>query len=526
MGSQVIPIDRAGRGQLVARFAQKFGVDQSKLFDILKATAFNQGYDDDGNPLPISNEIMASLLIVADQYNLNPFTREIYAFPDKKGGIVPVVGVDGWLRIINENSELDGLEFNYAEQTTIPEGGKECPEWIEVKVFRKDRTRPVVIREYLDEVYRPPFEKQNKKGNWYKVNGPWQSHTKRFLRHKGIIQAARVAFGFGGIYDEDEAERMKAVDVDYKVLPEPEKPAREAWRDLWDELIGKLKLKEVPKDLLEFVDATAAAYEADRHEVLRHAVQDYGAFYESYREWSEGRRKPKLFDSGGKPAGKKNGREEEPEPSNTDQHNQITNLCKELDLNRTETLRQVSGQGYLNRLTFDQAEGLINDLSQEKERRMAEPESGAGEDDAGQDPGREKNGAALRRELITRAEAMGIDIDHEARSRYGVAVEGLDLDVVRDWLKAMDEREQQEQEQARSTNGKLFEDSGQIWKPSAVLNKRCYDEGINFQTFVKRARDYFGQQGKEAHHEIEPIIVSAMKKQEEFNELAKKIMGI
>ena len=59
-----------------------------------------------------------------------------------------------------------------------------------------------------------------------------------------------------------------------------------------------------------------------------------------------------------------------------------------------------------------------------------------------------------------------------------------------------------------------------------MLNKRCYDEGINFQTFVKRARDYFGQQGKEAHHEIEPIIVSAMKKQEEFNELAKKIMGI
>ena len=104
-------------------------------------------------------------------------------------------------------------------------------------------------------------------------------------------------------------------------------------------------------------------------------------------------------------------------------------------MNRTETLRQVSGQGYLNRLTFDKAEGLINDLSAEKERRKAESGSDSGEDDAGDDQGNEKNGAALRRELITRAEAMGIDIDHEARSRYGVAVEGLDLDVVRDCSK-------------------------------------------------------------------------------------------
>ena len=29
------------------------------------------------------------------------------------------------------------------------------------------------------------------------------------LRHKAMIQAARLAFGFAGIYDEDEAERIK-----------------------------------------------------------------------------------------------------------------------------------------------------------------------------------------------------------------------------------------------------------------------------------------------------------------------------
>ena len=33
---------------------------------------------------------MAALLVVANQYNLNPWTKEIYAFPDKSNGIVPV----------------------------------------------------------------------------------------------------------------------------------------------------------------------------------------------------------------------------------------------------------------------------------------------------------------------------------------------------------------------------------------------------------------------------------------------------
>jgi len=38
---------------------------------------------------------LAALLIVANQYGLNPWTKEIYAFPDKHNGIVPVVGIDG-----------------------------------------------------------------------------------------------------------------------------------------------------------------------------------------------------------------------------------------------------------------------------------------------------------------------------------------------------------------------------------------------------------------------------------------------
>lgn len=198
------------RTGLVARFADRYHVDANKLMNTLKATAFKQR-----DNTPITNETMMALLVVADQYKLNPFTKEIYAFPDKQNGIVPVVGVDGWSRIINSDPAFDGMEFIYSDTITDSLEGQEhpAPEWIACRIYRKDRDKPTEVREYLDEVYRAPFKPRGKD---YTVPGPWQSHTRRMLRHKAMIQAARIAFGFAGIYDEDEAERIiesRAVDV-------------------------------------------------------------------------------------------------------------------------------------------------------------------------------------------------------------------------------------------------------------------------------------------------------------------------
>ena len=39
----------------------------------------------------------------------------------------------------------------------------------------------------------------------------WQKWPRRMLRHKALIQAARVAFGFAGLSDEDEFERAESV---------------------------------------------------------------------------------------------------------------------------------------------------------------------------------------------------------------------------------------------------------------------------------------------------------------------------
>lgn len=188
---------------LTTKIAEKYGIQKDKLLASLLSTAFRSDNK-------ITEEQMISLLVVADQYNLNPFTKEIYAFPGKNG-ITPVVGVDGWLRIINDHPQLDGISFAYSDEMITPDGlSISCPSWIEVTIHRKDRKIPTTVREYFDEVYQNPHKvkRKFKENEYYFVNGPWQSHPKRMLRHKGLIQCARVAFSLSGIYDEDEANRI------------------------------------------------------------------------------------------------------------------------------------------------------------------------------------------------------------------------------------------------------------------------------------------------------------------------------
>jgi phage recombination protein Bet len=175
MTTAIAHADKA-RTSILAKMADRFSVEPTRLLDALKATAFKtQG--------GVTNEQMIALLIVADQYKLNPFTREVFAFPDK-GGIVPVVSVDGWARIINEHPQFDGVSFSYDDST----GAMTCV------IYRKDRAHPIQVTEYMAECKRN--------------TQPWQSHPRRMLRHKALIQCARVAFGFAGIYDEDEAHRI------------------------------------------------------------------------------------------------------------------------------------------------------------------------------------------------------------------------------------------------------------------------------------------------------------------------------
>lgn len=194
---------------LLGIMAAKFNLAPEVFLNTIKATVMKPGKD---GRIP-SNEEIAAFLVVANKYNLDPFTNEIFAFPNKKGGIIPIVGVDGFVTIMNRQPDYDGYEPFYSEDEVTPEGGKQCPTWAEVKIYRKDRQRPTIVREYLDEVYVPA------RGGY---PGPWQTHTKRMLRHKTLIQGIRVAFGITGVYDPDEGQRiLEAQAVEDKTSGKP-----------------------------------------------------------------------------------------------------------------------------------------------------------------------------------------------------------------------------------------------------------------------------------------------------------------
>lgn len=182
----------------------------AELVATLKATAFKGG-------VQVTDAQMTALMVVANQYGLNPWTKEIYAFPDK-GGIVPVVGVDGWARIINNHPQFDGIEFEQdAESCTAV-------------IYRKDRARPIKVTEYMAECKR-------------NGGGPWASHPRRMLRHKAMIQCARLAFGYGGIHDPEEAEQIAGPAVDMgtgEILQPASRPALEAYpQDRFDANLPK-----------------------------------------------------------------------------------------------------------------------------------------------------------------------------------------------------------------------------------------------------------------------------------------------
>lgn len=152
-------------------------------------------------PANSTREEFAAFLLVAKEYHLNPLTKEIYAFPKRGGGIVPVVSVDGWLSLINSHAACDGFTFSWVQDD------KGDPISCTCIMYRKDRAHPIEVTEYLSECYRP--------------TDPWKM-KHRMLRHKALIQCARYAFGFSGIYDEDEGAKLaEARDITRPKPPAP-----------------------------------------------------------------------------------------------------------------------------------------------------------------------------------------------------------------------------------------------------------------------------------------------------------------
>jgi len=168
---------------LVAGLAGDFGVTPQQFITAIKSTVM---------PADTPAPVVLVFLAVAREYGLNPLTKEIAAFA-KSGKIVPMVMVDGWLKIANRHPEMDGLETE-----EVREDGRVVA--VKARVYRKDRKHPVTATEYLSECKRN--------------TEPWNQMPVRMLTNKAIIQAIRRAFSISGIYDQDEAADIAATPDD------------------------------------------------------------------------------------------------------------------------------------------------------------------------------------------------------------------------------------------------------------------------------------------------------------------------
>ena len=164
---------------VIAEMAARYGMDRDAFERTLRATVV---------PAETSKEQFAAFLLVAKEYGLNPVIKQIYAFPAKGGGIQPIVSIDGWIHMAINHPQFDGMEFD-----DILENGSLVA--ITCRMFRKDRTRAVEVTEYMSECKRD--------------TDTWKKYPARMLRHKATIQCARYAFGFSGIVDPDEYDRIK-----------------------------------------------------------------------------------------------------------------------------------------------------------------------------------------------------------------------------------------------------------------------------------------------------------------------------
>lgn len=154
-----------------------------------------------------------ALVMVANEYHLNPLLKEIYAFPAKGGGIVPMVGYDGWVKLMNNHPQFDGIEYN----DHLDSKGNLYA--IECIIYRKDRRHPIKLMELLDECRRG--------------TEPWKMMPSRMLRNRVTCQAARLAFGFSGIASEGDEDTF----IDGGALAAQSLPPRQSFADQLDDEI-------------------------------------------------------------------------------------------------------------------------------------------------------------------------------------------------------------------------------------------------------------------------------------------------
>ncbi len=174
------------RRSIIETLSRQYNMEASTFVQMVRATCFP------ANP-PATQEEFAAGMQIAHRLELNPITKEVHFARTKGGGIQAIIGVDGWYTMANRHPQYDGCEFGY-EWLNGDNANKKLFS-VTCRIFRKDRTRPNEVTEYMAECARQ--------------SEAWKLTPSRMLRHRAFGQCARIAFSFAGVMDHDEYERWQ-----------------------------------------------------------------------------------------------------------------------------------------------------------------------------------------------------------------------------------------------------------------------------------------------------------------------------
>lgn len=182
------------------QLASFLGIEKGMMLETLKAQCFKGKRPDE-----VSDAQLAAFVSTANVLQVNPLVPGmLFAYPERNGGITPILGPDGVFKKLDEHiaaGKLSGFEC----EVFMGADGK--PERAEAIIHRAEGQKPAKYTAYFSE--------------WVVGSNPnWQSRPRHMLWVRAIKQAARqVIHGLPMDTDEYQIQQMA------NVTPESEAPA-------------------------------------------------------------------------------------------------------------------------------------------------------------------------------------------------------------------------------------------------------------------------------------------------------------
>lgn len=161
---------------------------------------------------PLTDAEMFKGLSLIARYELDPIARDVYVTRSKDGRLLTIIGIDGWIKVLDRTEHYDGFEWD----DECDDNGKVVA--VNVKIYSTKRTRPTTYRGLMSEYQRV--------GGVVAKDMPVHMLRLFSLRH-----AARLFTPIGGdVLTEEEARYVQDHHAEAAVIP-PGKSKSDALAD-------------------------------------------------------------------------------------------------------------------------------------------------------------------------------------------------------------------------------------------------------------------------------------------------------